>query len=245
MFARLKEAIFKDRKSFIKFLVLACFCLIGVGITIGCLPTIVSLKDEAGREALRSYIESKGVWGFLLLSGIQMLQIVIAFFPGEPVEIVAGVLFGTFGGWAACTLGSIAGTVIVYYMVKLLGISFIGELVDLKKMERFRFLRETRRLEIVTFLLFFIPGTPKDLLTYFMPFTKIKPLSFFGITAVARIPSIVTSTFAGASISEGKWGQTILIFAATAAIALLGIWLNDRLEKQLQRKQNNGGGKAE
>lgn len=245
MFTRFKEAAFKDRKSFVKFLILVCFCLIGVGVTIWCLPTILSLKDEAGREALRAYIQDKGAWGFLILSGIQMLQIVIAFIPGEPVEVVAGVLFGTFGGWAACTLGSIAGTVFVYYMVKLLGISFVGELVDLKKMERFRFLRETRRLEAVTFLLFFIPGTPKDLLTYFMPFTKIKPLSFFSIVAVARIPSIVTSTFAGASISEGKWLQTILIFAGTAGIALLGIWLNRRLEKHLQKKRRNNKGKTE
>ena len=226
---RIKNAAKKDRKGLIKFIVLLLFVAACVAVTIWLLPWIISLKDEAGRAAFQEYIQSKGAWGVLILLGVQIMQVVIAFIPGEPIEVISGLLYGTFGGWLICTVGVLIGTVVIYYIVKLLGVSFIQSIVNIEKFEKFKFLKDTHRLEALTFVLFFIPGTPKDLLTYFMPMTKIKPLTFFWISAVARVPSIISSTWAGASIGEGKWIQTILIFVGIAVIGILGIWLNDKL----------------
>lgn len=223
---KLKKAAAQNRRDFIKFLILGIVILAMIGVTLWLMPWIISLKDEAGRVAFEEYIYSKGAYGILILLGVQILQVIIAVIPGEPIEVISGLLYGTFWGFMICEIGVLVGTVIIYYMVKWLGVSFIRAVVDEEKLERFRFLREEKRLETATFLLFFIPGTPKDLLTYFMPLTKIKPLTLFSIVCTARIPSIISSTFAGASIGQGKWIQTVIIFVVIGAIGLLGIWLN-------------------
>lgn len=236
---KVKDYVRTHRKNVIKFTVLIAVVAAMIGVTIWLMPWIISLKDEAGRQAFELYIKSKGVWGVAILLGIQVLQVVIALIPGEPVEVIAGLLYGTFGGWAICTVGMLIGTVMVYYLVKLLGLSFFQDVVDEGKLEKFKFLQDTKRLELLTFILFFIPGTPKDILTYFMPLTKIKPLTFFVIVTVARIPSVISSTFAGASIGEGKWLQTLLIFLGIGLIGIIGILLNNRLMAKENAKEDD------
>lgn len=234
---KLKQISKYNKKDKIKLIILVVILVAIVGITIYLLPWIISLKDQSVRDALIEYIHSKGAWGVLILIGLQILQVILAFIPGEPIEVMCGLLYGTIGGYVICTVGIMLGTIIVYYTVRMLGYSFINRLVGEGKLSKFKFLQNQKKLEWVTFLFFFIPGTPKDFLTYFMPFTKIKPSKLFLIVAVARIPSIVSSTFAGASISEGKWIQTIVIFIVIGVIGILGIVFNEAVIKKLNDKK--------
>lgn len=222
-----KDFVKSDKKNLIKFIAVLIIVVLMTVVTIELMPWIISLKDAAGREALKEYIYSKGAYGVLILLGIQIMQVVIAFIPGEPIEIVAGLLYGTFWGCVITLIGMLIGTVIIYYGVRLLGSTFINSVIGKEKFERFKFLHDEKKLEMIAFLLFFIPGTPKDALTYFMPFTKIKPYTFFVITTIARIPSIISSTFAGASIGQGKWIQTIIIFLVIGALGIIGIAFNN------------------
>lgn len=224
----------KTTGGWVKLIVAAAVIALMIAVTIWLIPWVVSLKDEAGRRAFEQYIHEKGAWGVVILLGIQIIQVVIAIIPGEPIEVIAGLLYGTFWGYVYCTIGMLIGTILIFYAVRFFGKGFIETLAGSHKLERFRFLHDTRKLKMVTFLLFFIPGTPKDVLTYFMPLTKIRPLTFFVIVTVARIPSIVSSTFAGDSIGDGKWFQTLIIFLAIGAIGLIGIWVNDILMKRLE-----------
>ena len=46
--------------------------------------------------------------------------------------------------------------------------------------------------EIAMFILFLIPGMPKDFLSYLAGITPVKPMMFFMISGVARIPALVS-----------------------------------------------------
>lgn len=235
---KFKDTIKHNTFDFIKFILFALIIVAIIAITIELLPWIISLKDESGREAFQKYINDQGVFGVFILLGAQILQVIVAFIPGEPIEVLSGLLYGVWGGYFICTIGMLIGTVIIYYMVKGLGMSFINKLVgDESKLDKFKFLKDTKKLETILFLLFFIPGTPKDFLTYFAPATKVKPLTFFIIVTVARIPSIISSTFAGASIGEGKWLQSIIIFAVIGVVSLLGIIFNEKILNVLNKKR--------
>lgn len=233
----LKNMIPKTKGDWIKFAIVAVVIALMVALTIYLIPIIATLGTEEGRAAFTKYIQENGAWGVVILEIIQITQVILAVIPGEPIEVLAGILFGTFWGYVWCTIGMLIGTVLIFYAVRFFGKRVINALADSKQLEKFKFLHDARRLEMLVFLLFFIPGTPKDILTYFMPLTKIKPLRFFVIVTVARIPSIVSSTFAGSSISEGNWMQSIIIFAVIGVIGLLGIWLNDILMKRLDAKR--------
>ena len=79
------------------------------------------------------------------------------------------------------------------------------------------------------FLLFFIPGTPKDVLIYLGPFLPVRPHAFFLISTLARIPSVITSTFAGSQFAEGSWDVSLVVFLATGAVAGLCVIFQDRI----------------
>lgn len=232
-----KNMIPKTVGDWVKLIIVVVVIGFMIGLTVYLIPVIATLGTEEGRAAFTDYIHENGAWGVVILEIIQITQVILAVIPGEPVEVLAGILFGTFWGYVWCTVGMLIGTVLIFYAVRFFGKGVINALTDSKQLEKFKFLHDSRRLEMLVFLLFFIPGTPKDVLTYFMPLTKIKPLRFFVIVTVARIPSIVSSTFAGSSISEGNWIQSIIIFAVIGVIGLLGIWLNDVLMKKLDAKK--------
>lgn len=175
---------------------------------------------------LQGFIESAGFFGVFVLLFVQILQVVIAVIPGEVVEVLAGVLYGTLIGYVICEVGMLIGTIVIFFGVKKIGQSKID---NNEKFSKFAILNNAQSLEILTFIMFFIPGTPKDLLTYFMPFTKIEPKKFFAIVAIARTPSIISSTYAGSSLGEGDWVQMGIAFTLIMVTGLLGIKYNNQI----------------
>lgn len=222
--------------------ILAALLTVGIaaGIAIWLFPYVLSLKDEAVRAQFQAVISSLGVWGFFAMLAIQVLQVIIAIIPGEPVEILSGVLYGGFGGLFLCLLGILIGTAVIYFAVKKFGMPLVKKFVCEEQMSRFRFLSDAKRLEVVTFLLFFIPGTPKDVLTYLVPLTKIKPVRFFLIATFARIPSIITSSFVGENLSTGNLWGTVLIFGISGALGLGGILVNHFFLEKMNREEKQG-----
>lgn len=186
---------------------------------------------------LEIYIESLGFFGIFVLMFVQILQVVIAIIPGEAVEVLAGLLYGTLLGFVICEIGMIIGTIIIYYFVKKVGKSRIEKVNEDEKYTKFKILNDAQSLEMLTFIMFFIPGTPKDLLTYFMPFTKIESKKFFTIVAIARMPSILSSTYAGSSLSEGEWVKMTLTFLFIMVTGILGIKYNNQIVEYFSKEQ--------
>ena len=107
--------------------------LIGIGLILLCIwlfPYVLSLQDEAVRAQFEAYIDNLGIWGFFVMLGIQILQVIIAIIPGEPVEIISGVLYGGFGGLCLCLLGILIGTAAIYFAVKKLGYPLVHKFVS-------------------------------------------------------------------------------------------------------------------
>ncbi|MHB1483200.1 MAG: TVP38/TMEM64 family protein [Saccharofermentanales bacterium] len=223
------------RTDLIKFISLLVILASFVAVTIYNLPFFMSLKDAAVRAELIERIRGAGFAGVLIAIGIQVIQVVLAVIPGEPIEIIAGILYGTWGGLALCLLGIFIGSLIIFLLVRLLGVSFVRHIIKDENIEKLKFLNDSKSLDFIVFVLFFIPGTPKDLLTYFIPLTPMKPLRFLIIATFARIPSVVTSTFIGASIGGNKWVVSIIVFVLTAILGIIGIQINNWYIKKRQK----------
>ena len=193
------------------------------------IPLVASLKDPDVQAKFQEFIESLGVFGVLAMLLLQILQIIVAIIPGEPIEILMGVMYGTFGGLLLTLLGIFIGQTIVFFAVKKLGLKFAARFVDVKKFSELSFLKSPEKRDSLIFLLFFIPGTPKDILTYFAPFTGINFVRFIVIATLARIPSVISSTWAGSSISDGSLFKTVIIFALTGIIGIIGIIINNKI----------------
>lgn len=220
-----------SKKRIILFII---FLIIIAAATILTIPLIKLLVTAEGRAKIQAMVESHETSGAFLFIGLQFIQVVIAVIPGEPVEIIGGVLFGAFGGFLFCMIGALAGTISVFYLVKLLGYPLVSSFFDRKKLKHLKILEDSKKLETIVFILFLIPGTPKDALTYIVPLTKMKASTFFIYSSIARIPSVIGSTIVGSNIGKGNWMISIIIFLITAAIGLVGILYNDKILKKVK-----------
>ena len=142
---------------------------------------------------------------------------------GKLILVAAGFSYGTIEGMAICLLGAIIGTIVIYAIVNRYGIKLVNHFYDTNKFNEISFLKKEKNLEIILFVIFFIPGTPKDILTYLAPFTRLKLSSFIFITSIARIPSVITSTIGGNAISNQNYRFTIFIFVITGIISIFGL----------------------
>ncbi len=192
------------------------------------------------KEGFRQYIQSFGGWGWLVLLGLQFLQVFIALIPGEVLETAAGYAFGPWAGTAICYVGVAAASALIFVLTRRYGIRMVEIFVSRDKINSLRFINTEKKRAFIIFLLFFVPGTPKDLLTYFVGLTDIKLSVFLALSLVARIPSVVSSTFGGHLLGEGEYLGALLLYGVTGAVSLLGIVLYNGYVRKKQKGSRTG-----
>ena len=180
------------------------------------------IKFVSDPEIFREWVDSHGFMGKLLFIGMVFFQVVIAIIPGEPLEIGAGYAFGAIEGTILTMIGITLGSALIFILVKKIGIKIVEVFFPLEKIRSLKFLQNSKKINFLTFIIFFVPGTPKDLLSYFIGLTDIKFSSWILIAAFARIPSIVTSTFGGNALGEQKYKAAIIIFTVAIIVSVIG-----------------------
>lgn len=210
-------------------------CVLG-GLTIALLaylawkiwPIMASLTTEEGRASFQTKMTEMGATSFWVLLGLQILQVVFVVLPAEPLAIMSGMCYGTWGGTAVMIFSTFISTIVVYGLVYFLGKRFLYQVFSqekIDKIENSKVFQNAERLEFIMFLLFFLPGTPKDLLVYIGAILPINAWKFVTISTLARIPSMISATLIGNSITGDSWTLPILIYAVTALIAVVIIWV--------------------
>ncbi len=191
----------------------------------------------ASAESFEAFIEGYGWWGRFVAIGIQFLQVFIALIPGEFVEVGLGLAFGAVEGTVICLAGVALASATVFALVKKWGIKVAELFVDINKINSLKFINSEKKLNYLVFILFLIPGTPKDLLTYVVPLTRMKMSEFLVISMIARIPSVVSSTIGGNLFGDGKYLQGILLLVITGVISLVGLKIYDIITKKYAVKK--------
>lgn len=176
-------------------------------------------------EKFRQWVNGSGVLSRFAYIGMVILQIVIAVLPGEPFEIAAGYAFGAVEGTLLCLAASTLGSVMVFLLVRRFGPKLVEIFFTEDKLRRVRFLKTTPKRDFIFFVIFMIPGTPKDLLCYFAGLTDIKFSVWLLICSLGRLPAIVTSTVGGDALGTSNYWFAAIVFAVTLVISLAGLLL--------------------
>ncbi len=212
---------------------------LAVVIILALLATLFVWKwlDSFSEEGFRDYIRSFGHWGWLVLLGIQFLQVFIALIPGEVVETAAGYAFGPLWGTVICYAGVAAASALIFLLTRRFGIRLVEVFVSREKINELKFLNTSKKRNFLIFILFFIPGTPKDLITYFAGLTDIKITEFLCISLVARFPSVISSTVGGHLLGEGNYLSALLLYGITGAVSIAGLLIYNKIIKSRQEKK--------
>lgn len=222
--------------AFIVFILLVIFLIIKV------FPIFKNIFTLEGRIEFQNKIQGLGIKGIFAILALVIVQIFLLFLPIEPVELLAGMCYGTLGGLALIYIGVILTTIIVYFLVKLFGRQFIYYIVSkekIEKLENSEFWRNSKKIDIALFIAYFIPGTPKGLLTYIGALLPISFPKFLAIIMIARFPEIISSTLVGNSILYGNWVVIILAYTITFIIsAFIFLFYNKVIDKKNLHNNN-------
>ncbi|MBQ9168717.1 MAG: TVP38/TMEM64 family protein [Oscillospiraceae bacterium] len=211
----------KKHQKIIWILALLIFILflLAVGWFVG--VPMVSLAEDP--EAFRLWVDSFGIWGRLIFVGLVTLQVLVAFIPGEPIELAAGYAFGVLEGSLLTMAGFLVGSWLVFALVKKFGVKLVEVFFPQKQIVSFGFLKNPKKTRVIALILMIIPGTPKDFLSYFAGLTRLRTGEWLAIVTVGRIPSLITSTITGAAVGVENYVLSGVMLGITLLITLIGI----------------------
>ncbi len=198
-------------------------------------PYVHEIFEPGGLDRVINDVRQAGPVGFLILLAIQFLQVVVAFIPGEVVQVAAGMIYGPWVGTLIVLVGCVVSSAFVFLLVHKLGAPFVQAMVSEKHMAKFRTFENSGKLNIIVFVLFLIPGMPKDVFTYLVPLTHMPLRTFLLLSNIARIPGILVSTYAASGLVEGDIVQSLIIFLVAGAIAVVCILFYDKIMKAIER----------
>lgn len=196
------------------------------------------IKLVSEPEVFRTWVDKRGFMGKFLFVGMIVLQMMISVIPGEPLEIAAGYAFGAVEGTLICTVGNFLGAAAVFALVRTFGIRLLELFYSREKILSLNFLQNTKRVDLIVFLIYFLPGTPKDLISYFVGLTKMKWSTWLFIATVGRLPSVITSTLGGDALGTREYRFAILVFSITLAVSVIGWFFYHLYTKHSNKKEN-------
>ena len=184
------------------------------------LPDVLAWLGDPAR--VRAFVAEHAIASRLVLFSINFIQVLLAFLPGEPVELASGYAFGFWEGTAMCLVASGAATCVIWWAVRRWGWHLIDLFFDRSLVERFSWLQNSRRMGLVMLCVFLVPGTPKDFLTYFAGLTSMGFVPVVLIATFGRIPSIVTSTVAASALGAGEVELAVAAVAVSVLMLVAG-----------------------
>ena len=173
-------------------------------------------------DVIKAWVDDNYVLGIIVMTLLCALQVVIALIPGELLEIAAGYAFGGWMGALICTVGITLGSIIAILLARKFGRRFVEALYPGDKIDAFPILKDKKKRNAMTFILFLIPGTPKDLFTYVIGLTEMSVPMYIVLTIVARFPSIIMSTVGGGALGDNKFTFAVIVFMIAGIVSGVG-----------------------
>jgi len=218
-----------------RFAALIAFPLLIVAVVI---PVIIWHKQIwqvfASVKHLRAWISSWGPGAPYVFIGVQALQVIVFAIPGEVAQIAGGYLFGGWLGILLSFVGIAIGSTVAFFLSRLLGKPFVGALFPKDSLARFEKLLAAPSAKIVFFLLFLIPGIPKDILCYVAGISPLRYRFFIAASMLARLPGLVGSTMIGRAAASNRWVLLGILSALSILVFVLGLVFRPRIQSWIE-----------
>ena len=195
-------------------------------------------KVYSSKQRLRRFLVSYGPYSAAIFTLLQALQVVIAPIPGELTGVVGGYLYGNAFGFLLSTLGLTLGSWVAFELANGLGRPFVERLVKKEIIAKFNFV--TTNVRVTTcFLLFLLPGFPKDYLCYVLGLSRMELGTFLIISTLGRMPGTYLLTLQGASIRSLEYSIAVIVAVISVVVIFFGYVYRDNLFNWIRGMQEN------
>jgi len=182
--------------------------------------------------------DTVAAWGWaapLVFMAIQALQVIISPIPGEITGPVGGALFGTLWGVVYSTIGLTLGTLFCFWVGRKWGEPLIRPWLSEHHWEKMSFIIEAEGA-IICFILYLIPGFPKDIISYLFGLSPMPFWIFAVVSTIGRIPGTWISSYFGAHVGEQQYIYAIVFIAVVAGACLPLYYYRERILSRFRRK---------
>ncbi len=192
------------------------------------LATVVGLVWQRGwlygladHDQLVDWMRQDGLAGPMICIGIQFLQVAIFAIPGEITQIAAGYVFGAWRGFLYSIVGILLGSAFDFGLARVLGRPAVQRLLGADRLAEIDQLFRSRKGLTAVFMLFLLPGMPKDAMSYGAGLTALRLPTFLALSVPARMPALLLSTLFGSEVYDRDYASMVWI-AVGAGILLAG-----------------------
>jgi uncharacterized membrane protein YdjX (TVP38/TMEM64 family) len=186
------------------------------------------------KNRLLQFIRENRTHAATIFIGLQIVQVVAAPLPGEVTGFVGGILFGPVWGVVYSTIGLTIGSWIAFMLARLLGRPIVERLASHELIERYDYVMKHKGL-LLAFLMFLIPGFPKDILCYILGLGHMRLRDFLIVSATGRLLGTVLLTMGGTFFRDARYGALFTVIGISLIIILLVMIYHDRVERVLRR----------
>jgi uncharacterized membrane protein YdjX (TVP38/TMEM64 family) len=190
--------------------------------------------------------DTVAAWGWMapmVFIAIQALQVIISPIPGEITGPVGGALFGTTWAVIYSTVGLTVGTLVCFAIGRRWGEPLVRPWLSEHHWDRLNFILEAEGA-ILCFILYLIPGFPKDIISYLFGISPMPFWVFAVISTVARIPGTWISSYFGAHVGEQQYLYAIAFIALVCALCLPLWYYRERIIKRFHKTSPQGRERA-
>ena len=188
---------------------------------------------EARRLAIKAWFDSWGAVAAWVFIAVQFLQVVVAPIPGQLVGMVGGFVFGFWRGLALNVAGNAVGSLAAMLLTRFFGEQVMRPFVPRRIQERFDAAMHRGGLGNF-FMLFLLPGTPKDSICFMAGLTRFPVWKLLMVNTLGRLPGLMVLTFTGAAI-DGNFLAVKLVFGAGLVLALVAWLFDEEIKERLAR----------
>lgn len=185
-------------------------------------------------QRLADVIARHHTYAMLIFIALQTLQVVAAPVPGEITGFVGGIVFGPVWGVVYSTIGLTLGSWLAFNLARLMGRPLVEAVMSAKLMRRYDYAMKHRGL-FIAFLLFFIPGFPKDYLCYVLGLGHMRQREFLTVCIIGRLFGTILLTQGGAYFRDQRWWELCIVIGVSAALVAVTMYYRDRIEKFIRR----------
>lgn len=186
------------------------------------------------KNRLLQFIKENRIHAATIFIGLQIVQVVAAPIPGEVTGFVGGMFFGPVWGVVYSTIGLTIGSWIAFMLARLLGRPLVERMVSIETIQRYDYVMQHKGL-LLAFLMFLIPGFPKDFLCYLLGLGHMRQRDFLLVSATGRLLGTILLTIGGTYFRDERYGALFTVAGLSLAVILLVMIYRDRIEQMLRR----------
>lgn len=186
-------------------------------------------------EAVNAMLDEYKTGSIFVYIGIQVFQIIVSVIPGQIIQFAAGYAYNFWLGYLFSIIGIGLGTLITFYIAKFLGTDFIHMVFGEERLGRYVERLNSKKGMTILFILFLIPGVPKDMLSYAAGVSEIRFFPFLIINLVARTPALMGTILIGTFFRSHSYVGMYIMIGVAVVMFVLGLIFKDKVMKQLDK----------